>query len=792
MRELVKNDAQGPWTPNTPNQAHAYPEDLDTLASGMSDEQALKKIGQRSSTGGKIVTAAIVLGIGGLVASYIQSSANYDARMNGIEAAGELEGDAMLASLRGELEGSEYDDVRVRAIRNLAHFKDQGSVPAMITALETPGVVRRAAALGLARIGSPAADAAKPALMKALPETDARDRPQVVWALAVLKEQAATDAILDEFTKGLLQGQPDFDPKVITEALGIAKLSSPELTGHEKKPVRTLVAVALAEAASPEVVEPLMRMIGTPDEDTEVVRAAVSGLGRAADPRAAGAMFKLMVDRPAMRQSVLDALARSTAAPQLAILLKSAKDATNKRDLARLLHETHDPRAADALAALIEDPDEDTRIEATEALADLGDKRAVEPLLVLAKSDNDSTGSDAINHLRTLGVPEAGEALLGMFDEFPARKASIMRALGASGAQAAGPLLLKELSGDDIGSAAKALGQLRYEKAYPVFVKMLKRDPKIDFSRPGIPTEMAYRNRYEAMQGLRYFGHVEGKLEKEHAKCVEALKIIVEDPEDDPRLSAVAGATLGEIADDAVYEAMLAKILDPAVEERIRANYVQGLWRRPNPAVAAKLMPLFKPDTPGTIKTAAALAIGYAGNPANDAGLLQLLDSPTERRYAAIAVALGGSPEAATKMLEVLPTDRDAEEVLRLSVNSNEDDNFNLLMAPMFESGQIFRRMKASKVLKTGNEKISYGYIWTHLATRLGSGWSGPGGISSREIRDFFMKTLKGPDAEHRALAAAMLASMNMRGLLLAARDAGVEEARMLLLSLDRPKQDAT
>lgn len=789
MRELVKNDAQGPWTPETPNQACAYPEDLESLASGMSDDQALKKIGQRTSTTGKVLTIAIVLGVAGLVFTYIQSSANYDARMDGIEAAGELEGDAMLSALRNVLETSEYDDVRVRAIRNLAHFKDEGSVPAFTKALESPGVVRRAAALGLARIGSPAADSAKPALLAALPKTDARDRPQVVWALAVLKEQAATDAILEEFTKGLLQGQPDFDPKVITEALGIQKLSSPELTGHAEKSVRTLVAVSLAEAASPEVVEPLMRMIAKPDEDTEVVRAAVTGLGRAADPRAAGAMFKLMVDRPAMRQSVLDALARSTAAPQLAILLKSAKDPVNKRDLVRLLHETHDPRAADAFAGFVNDADEDTRIEATYALAELGDKRAVEPLLTLAASEDDGTGSDALDHLRRLGVPEVAEPLMKMFDDFPGRKASIMRALGASGAQAAGPLLLKELSGDDIGSAAKALGQLHYEKAYPVFVSMLKRDPKVDFSRPGIPTEMAYRNRYEAMQGLRFFGKPEGRNEKEYAKCVEALQIIVEDPDDDPRLSAAAGATLGEIADDAVYEAMLAKILDTSVEERIRANYVQGLWRRPNPAVSTRLMPLFTQATPGTIKTAAALAIGYAGNPANDAGLMQLLDNPTERRYAAIATTLGGSPEGAAKLLEVLPTDRDAEEILRLAVNSNEDDNFNLLMAPMFESGQIFRRMKVADVLRTGTEKISYGYVWTHLANRLAAGWDGPGGVSGREVRDFFMKTLAGPNPEHRVLTAEMLASMNMRGLLLAARDSGVEEARLLLLKLDRPRE---
>jgi len=787
MRQLDKIAPLGPWTHTPPNEAFSYPEDLDNLAAGMSDEQAMKKIGQRSSTGGKILVLLMVATVGGLAFFYMQSSANYESRMDGIEAAGTLEGEAMLGALRGVLEQSEYDEVRVRAIRNLAHFKDAGSVPAFIKALETPGIVRRAAALALARVGSPAADAAKPALLKALPETDARDKPQVVWALAVLKEQAAIDDILEQFTTGLLQGQPDFDPKVITNALGIPKLSSPELTGHAKKPIRTLVAVSLAEAASPEVVEPLMRMIANKDEDTEVVRAAISGLGRAADPRAAGAMFKLMVERPAMRQSVLDALSRSTAAPQLAILLKSAKDNLNKRDLVRLLAETHDPRAADTLAAFVADADEDTKIEATNALADLGDKRAVEPLLVLAASEDDGTGGDAVDQLRVLGVPEAGPTLMKLIEQFPHRKAAIMRALGASGAQDAGPMLIAELKGDDIGAAAKALGAMKYEKAYPVFVSMLKRDPKIDFSKPGIPTEMAYRNRYEAMQGLKYFGKPEGKLAKDYEKCVQELSVIIEDPEDDFRLASAAGATLGQIADDAVLEQMLAKIVDTNIEERIRVNYVQGLWSRPNPALSTKLLPLIKGQAPGPIKTSAALAVGYAGNPANDAAILASLDVKEERRYAALSATLGGSPEHVTKMLEVLPQDRDAEEILRMSVNSNEDDNFNLLMASMFESGQLFRRMKVAHSLRTGNEKISYGFVWTHLANRMGSGWAGPGGISAREIRAFLMQTMKGNNAEHRALAAAMLSSMNMRGLLLAARDAGVEEARLLLLEQDRP-----
>jgi HEAT repeat protein len=715
---------------------------------------------------------------------YVERSKAFDARMDGLKEAGGLQGEAMLSKLRDVLSTSTYDDVKVRAIKNLGHFKDAQSVPVLTAQLEKPGVVRAQAASALAAIGSPAADSAKPALLAALPTVDEKDRSQVVWALAVLKEGGASDAILSEFVKGIWQKYDDFDPKIITEALGIQKLSSPELTGHADKPVRALVAMALSEAASPAVVPALVRMIKRPGEDPEVIRAAVAGIGRAGDPAAAPDLFGLMTSRADMRQSVLDALARSTAAPQLAMLLGQAKDATTKRDLVRLLRKTFDPRGANAFAALLGDADEDVRNESAQGLAELGDPRAVAPLLVLAKVPEDDVAQDALDALRQLGAPEAGPGLMPLLKEFPARKAALMRALGTSHYAAAGPELEKELKGDDVGAAAKAIAQIPYDKAYPTLVKMLPRDKKIDFSRPSVVSEMAYRNRLEAMTSLSYFGRPDPKAAKE-------LMIIVEDPQDDGRLAMAAGAALGQMADPALQEAMLAKVLDPKSEERVRTAYVNGLWRKPNEALSAKLVTLLgSAQTPGTVKLAAALAVGYSGNPSNDAALIKLLDDPNARRYAAIAATLGGGEEVALKLLEVLPGDRDAEEILRGAVNSNEDDNFNLLLEPMFTSGQIYRRMKVAHVLREGNPmtNITFTYPTQQLAARLVAGWDGPSGVSSRWIRAELYKSLTGSDAGRRKLVAEMMVAMNMRGLLLAARDAGVKEAREALLNMDRPK----
>src|SRR5262245_25961472 len=120
------------------------------------------------------------------------------------------------------------------------------------------------------------------------------------------------------------------------------------------------------------------------------------------------------------------------------------------------------------------------------------------------------------------------------------------------------------------------------------------------------------------------------------------MMTIVEDLEDDARLAMASGTTVGEIADPALPEQFRAKVLDPKADERVRTAYVNGIWRKPNDALAAKLATVLGSQNPGTVKLAAALAVGYAGSPTNDDALIRLLDDPNARRYAAIAGVLGG------------------------------------------------------------------------------------------------------------------------------------------------------
>ena len=123
-----------------------------------------------------------------------------------------------------------------------------------------------------------------------------------------------------------------------------------------------------------------------------------------------------------------------------------------------------------------------------------------------------------------------------------------------------------------------------------------------------------------------------------------------------------------------------------------------------------------------------------------------------------------------------------------MAVNSTEDDNFNLLMKSMFDSGQLYRRLRVAQIMMEGNGQTSYSYVWVHVTTRLRAGWEGPGGMSDREIRETLFKEIGSADPARRKLMADVLNAMNMRGLLLAARDAGVEEAREVLLEAERPE----
>lgn len=754
------------------------------------DNATLKKINQRSSLVGKILFFTIVLGAAGVgVWAYLQSQA-YDTRMEVFEPVEEMTDDSQRnAALREILASGQFEDVKQRAIMNLGHFKDEEAVPLLTEKLQEAGVVRRSAAWALAEIGPGAADSAVPALLQALPDTDERDRNQVIWTLAVLRSQDQTfiDAMLDAFSKGDLQHIPGFDHRLVTEVLGVERLSSPDLTGHETEAVRLLTAHALAEVETPAVIEPLSRMlqeeIGRDDEDqsTEVIRATAAGLGRIGEAAAARPLFAALQSNPNLEGTILDALEKSTAGPDLAVFMQEASDEDTKRSLARLVEKTHDRRTADALAGLLDSEDQELKSIGALALANFGDDRAKETLYELTNvEDNDALVSDAIEHLRWVVDQSDTERLTEMLETHPFRKAAILRNLGATGDPAAARPMEKELEGDDVRAAAMSLGDLNDDGSFRKLLGMVERPRDVEMAATNaadrsLVNEELLGNRRAAILAMGRYGRLE---------AVEPLMTVVEDDLDDYELRGLAAAAIGQIADDETMRTVIQKIQSPELRDNAKRYYVQALWQKPHRELNPQLLDLVASDQPAEVKRAAAIAVGYSGDPAIEQRLMDLLDNEESRRDAAVAIVLGGGKESAEKLVATLAEDGDLREVLQLWVMNEENDWFNLLTEDMFENDAIWRRLTVAQVLREGDGDNSYSYTWAKAVAVLRSGWEGVGGLRPQLVRDKLWSAMEEGDEDRQVLIAQVFHEIPETGLLLRARDEGgeLEEAARSVL----------
>jgi len=745
------------------------------------DARDIRRIKSGTSWVGRIMALVFVLGAAGLAFMWWQRTEAESHKWDLWETAQTAPSrDAFLSSITADLTKTTFEDVKLAYIAKIAEYKFAAAVPALITMLsDNDQSVRGEAALALAAIGLPAAEPAKAKLLEVLPSMNVAQEAKVIWALAILKEARAADKIIEAFSDGRLQQQEGFDPKVITDVLGISRLAG--LTGPTNGvAVRTLVAMALSEAASAEAVDPLIRLLA--DAEPEVVRQAAAGLGRTGDPRAGPPLFALLARQPALKQSILDAMRKSTGARGLVPLLSGATDPNIKREIVEMLRDTHDPGAADALAGLANDPDEEIKLTAALGLADLGDMRAVPTLLALARGANETAAQDAIDALRGLRAEAAGPELATMLAEFPSRHAALLRAIGASGNTAACDAIWAEVhpdgvqgdAVDDTEAALVSVGDLRCESAYGKLIDMLKRPRDIDYSQPSLSTETSYRNRSKAAEALGHYGKPE---------AVPALRTVVEDGADDVRVRLAAAISIGRLGDEAALREIVAKVRDGNTDAQIRQFYAQSLWQKPNRALATDLMALFgeQGGVPPEVSRSAALAVGYAADPANDARLMEMLDAEATRRDAAFAIALGGSEEAALKLISVIHSDRDLREIMQLAFQSANNDDLELVTEDMFASGAIMRRLEAAHVMDVGEDEDRFGLPWIKLLERLKTGWSGPGGANARFSREKLYEVLVGSDAAQRVLVADLLGDMNERGMLFRARDAGgvgAEEAR--------------
>ncbi len=746
------------------------------------DDLEIKQIKRGMSPVGKTMAVVLVAGAGALAFMYHKQSEAEAARWNVWSEAQDAESrEAFLTRIRADFPLTGFEDVQIAYVRKFAQYKDAASVALLIE--QMPRVnnnVKGEIALAFAAIGLPGAESAKAVLLETLPQIDVAHRAQIVWALTLLREARATNEIIEEFSAGHLQQQPNFDAKAIADALGPQRLASRELTDSATASlaVRTLVAQALAETASAEAVEPLVRIATTanPNEEAELVRTAAAGLGRIGDPRVAEPLFGLLANE-GLRPSLLDTLRRSVGAASLTRLLGMAQDAGVRKELVAMLRQTHDPAAADALAGELGNADADIRYEAALGLAEIADARGADVLVAFANGTDENRAQKAIEALQQLRSPKAAE-LVAILGDHPGRRSAVLKALGASGSATAGATLMRELAGDDIEVALVGLGALRYEPAYRRILDMAKRPRDMDFSTPTGLNEVAYRNRLKAIEALGLYAN---------AGSVDTLFVVAGDALDDARLRVAAGKAIGLIGGDAlarVVETVKSESADPVT----RRALVEAFWHKPNREVASQLVALLAANTPAELRRAIAIAVGYAADPANDARLIELLSNAELKRDAAIAILLGGSDAAAAALVPLIEADRDFREGIEFALTNDSEDAFQILTPSHFESGQVLRRLRVAYVLRDGHDELHFGAPLLQFVSRLKLGWPVFSGVSPAGVRQRIYGMLTGEDAETREFAANVLGDMNERGLLIRARDAngvGASEARAKLRELN-------
>ena len=107
------------------------------------------------------------------------------------------------------------------------------------------------------------------------------------------------------------------------------------------------------------------------------------------------------------------------------------------------------PAAVDALAGLLDDPDDMVRSGAALALGELRAEAAVEKLATLLREERNSAGDHAADALSKIGKPAASLLIQSLDDAWPWVRLRAARALVPIESHAAVPALFKALEDDN-------------------------------------------------------------------------------------------------------------------------------------------------------------------------------------------------------------------------------------------------------------------------------------------------------------------------------------------------------
>ncbi|MDB4942368.1 MAG: hypothetical protein JWP97_1902 [Labilithrix sp.] len=733
------------------------------------------------------------------------------------------------------------------AFAQLAWAKDTSSIPLIVKGLESiDHRVRGTAATALLEFGSPAADSAKPALLKALKESDASDRPQIAWALATLHETSAFDDVMKEYRAGYLSkvqrldGNPAFDPEQLAAMVPLDKLAT--LAGDESESVRQLVATVLSRNADAKYTDTLIKLVQ--DKSVDVAREAAVGLGKIANEKAMqpllGALAK--ADKES-RQKFLEALRDGVGGRGLVFALQSVD--RSKRDTEKfqnklifdMLKSLEDPRAGDALAAYIAtNPPAHWKTEAGLRLAEIGDLRAVPVLAWRMKQDpltlynkdldpdyrqDDNERVVSARMLADLAVvnpdrrPEIrSEAYDGVYywmTTKPQPHANALRFMAAAEAKEALPKM-RSWANPSIPfpkegqqefppvwataqSALRYVGWMQDPASWGTLEAQLRRRPeKVDATMDALlQGGMAVMGMTLRAVGV---GAVHGFAQWGDPKAFPILVKYIEEKQNNEQSRIEACFSLGWVATDDQMKEVVEKVKkldkpDPKVS-LIRGCYLESLVRKPVPAATAGLAELINGSMDLEVQHQAARAVGFGGmTPATTSILMEKLKQPNTRTDAALAILLGGDTDAVRRMLATY-NDVDPAGLEELKVVYNQ--TFGYWSDRNYENGDVARWIDnafAASRVRVRDALQDWPKLILSRAIQGIDYDNGPHSVTRVQMRVRLLRDARGADEKKRTQAIQILKFMGEKGALMALKaetGAAQEPARQAFFELMNPK----
>ncbi len=752
-----------------------------------------------------------------------------------------------LPAWRAHAEGAE-PLMRQEALLQLFFLEDTALVPAATRALEADDRgVRGVAAQVLAAVGPPASEPAREALAKAFRDASSAERPQVAWALVTLGERALFAELLEVYKGGLLAtierpgGGRAFDVETMARLASADQWAA--LVGDPNEGVRSLAASVLARAGDKKYEPQLLQLVSDPNRN--VAREAAAGLGRIGDPATAAPLVRALTRATHEdRSGFLEALRDGAGGAGLVLAL----DAIDEKDpaLAKLqrkqvfdlLQKLADPRAGDALARyLATNPPPHWRNEAALRLAEVGDLRAAPHLgerlkhapdeLYDKARDPEWVRDDAervvaarmladLAALHPGSLPElrahAEAGALHWTHEYPQPHANGLRFLVAAGstrvmadlrawANPKEPLPKGGQSGSFPGSYETAPSALRYlgwAKDAPSWGllerQLTRKDPRHDISEAGlVGSGMSMLGM--VLRGLAV-GAAQGFAQWGDPRAVEPLLKFAEDPKQNEGARGEACAALAWVASDEQRREFVARARAlPASDAKARpqrACLLEAFARRPAEGGLAPLLEMFTREADFAFRHKLARALGWSGlDTKAEEALLEKVADPELRADAALALVLGGTPEAAARAVALYGrAPREAlDELKELYL-----DSFGYWSDEDVAKGRLARWVaNADAVSKVRVRDVLQDWARLRLESQLNAidYDNGPHSITRVVLRRRLFEAAKSADGEQRRSAVATLKFLREQGALMALRDLPGEPgqlARRALFELLNPK----